>query len=77
MQRDRQAASGRAQHGDTTGLGGAHDGGHVVLAEHPLHGHCIGAKPIQPLLELAFQLHQTVAEGRVDPCADGADVDES
>jgi hypothetical protein len=42
VQHDGDAAARSAHDGDGTGLGGAHDGAHVGLAEDPLHRHRIG-----------------------------------
>ena len=58
VQRDRQPAPRGADDRDRPGLRGAHHGPHVVLAEHPLHGHRVGPVLGQPALDLLLDRQQ-------------------
>ncbi len=55
VQRDRNAAPRGAHDGDRASLRRAHDGTHVVLAEHALHRDGVRLMAGQPLIELNFQ----------------------
>src|SRR5262245_7709128 len=63
----RHAGPGGGEHGDGAGLRGAHDGAHVVLAEHPLDGHRVRPVPADERGQRGLQVQQPVCQvvGRV------------
>ena len=69
VQRDRQAAPGGDHHRDPAGLGGAHHGADVVLAEDPLDGDRVRAvlvdPGLQPGLDRAQPLRRRAASAAV------------
>ncbi len=75
MQRDGDAPAGGAQHGDGAGLGGAHDGADVVLAEDALHRHVLGPVFVEPLLDAALDGDEAVAQFGVGGGAHDADAE--
>ena len=76
VQGDREAAPGRHQDRDRAGLGGAHHGAHVVLAEHPLDGDGVRRELVEHRLDPPLEGEEPVREIEVRRRTDDADRDE-
>ena len=72
---DRQPGPRREQRDHAAGLRGAHDGAHVVLAEHPLDGDDVRPVPVDPALDHGAEREQPVRERRVGRGAHDVDGD--
>ena len=76
VQRDRQPAPGRGDHGDAAGLGGAHDRAGVGAGEDPLDRDGVGPVLVEPGLDAALDVHQPHRDVLVGGGAQDVDVDQ-